>query len=114
MRDCLVLGGTMNGKNSARAFLARSWDSDRDSTAEKSRPEGPAKARPRTHPPHPAALRAAIPTSTVLLARTARCAGFRRRMVEEASVLAKLFSALSHRSEQQSNLLGMVGTKLVR
>ena len=35
-------------------------------------PEGPAKARPRTDPPRP-------PTSTVLLARTARCAGFRGR-----------------------------------
>ena len=47
-------------------------NSDRNSTAEESRPEGPAKARPRTHPPHP-------PTSTVLLARTAHCAGFRRQ-----------------------------------
>ncbi len=43
-----------------------------DSPAKESPPFGPAKARPRTHPPRP-------PTSTVLLAPTGRCAGFRRQ-----------------------------------
>ena len=39
---------------------------------------GPAIARPRTRPPRPAARSAAMPTSTVLLARSAGSAGFRR------------------------------------
>ncbi|HET7325486.1 MAG TPA: hypothetical protein VFJ06_14255 [Halococcus sp.] len=63
--------------DSARARIARdSQDNDHDHTAEESRPCGPAIARPRTHPPHPAVLRAAIPTSMFLLARCARCVGF--------------------------------------
>ena len=50
---------------------------DCDRTAEESHSSGAAIARPRTRPPRP-------PTPTVLLARTVRCAGFRRRMVRGA------------------------------
>jgi hypothetical protein len=87
-------------------------------TAEESSPSGRAIARPRTHPPRPAALRAALPPSKVrACGRFAPVPGFLRRLVAQ-SILPTLTtltarSRASHdQREQTTTRFGVTRTPM--